>query len=95
MAYIWNNTQYSLNSADIRLFSDTISLFSSSRQHSISDNGWPREPLYGGSNEGDYPSARQAWQPDLCPPRVHEAVQGHPHQQDPFSQTIWQGHCQI
>ena len=69
MAYIWNNTQYSLNSADIRLFSDTISLFSSSRQHSISDNGWPREPLYGGSNEGDYPSARQAWQPDLCPPR--------------------------
>ena len=36
-----------MHSAGVRWFSDTIHLSSSPRQHSISDNGRSREPLYG------------------------------------------------
>ena len=53
-----------MHSAGVRWSSDTIHLSSSLRQHSISDNGRSREPLYGGSDEGYYPAAWQAWPPD-------------------------------
>ena len=66
-----------MHSAGVRWSSDTIHLSSSPRKHSISDNGRSREPLYGGSDEGDYPPAWQAWRPDPCLPMVREAVQGH------------------